>query len=122
MICSKKTLRSLLSASIFYLLPCTLLGQIDTLPKAFVTDSIIRPFKGDTAQRMSLDEYMKSRKGFLGNMVKNLRRDTTDVQKANDLQRNDVLYKIYEGAIIRRITIQDLPFGTPLSDTSKKVV
>jgi len=122
MICSKKTIRCLLFAGIFYLLPCALLGQTDTLAKTFASDSIIRPIKNDTAQRRSLDDYIRSRKGFLGNMVKNLRRDTTDVQKANDLQRNDVPYKIYEGAIIRRIIIKDLPFGIPLSDTSKRII
>jgi hypothetical protein len=44
------------------------------------------------------------------------------VSQANDLKRNDVFYKKFEGSIIRRITIKDLHFGIPLADTSKKVV
>jgi len=55
-------------------------------------------------------------------MMKNFTRDTTAVQKANDLKRNDALYKKFEGYIIRRITIRDLYFGIPLEDTSKRVV
>ena len=55
-------------------------------------------------------------------MMKSLRRDTTEVQIANDLTRNDVLYKKFEGYIIRHIIIKDLHFGIPIADTSKKVV
>lgn len=55
-------------------------------------------------------------------MIKSLRRDTTPVQHANDLKRNDVLYKKFEGYIIRKIRIKDLHFGIPLADTTKKVV
>ena len=44
------------------------------------------------------------------------------MQQANDLKRNDVLYKKFEGYIIRHITIKDLHFGIPIADTTKKVV
>ena len=104
MIYRKKDLRCLLLTCIFYLLQFSLYAQTDTIPKK------------------SLDNYLKTRKGLFGKMIKNLRRDTTEVQQANDLQRNDVLYKKFEGYIIRHITIKDLHFGIPLADTSKKVV
>ena len=55
-------------------------------------------------------------------MFKGLTRDTTPVQKANNLRRNDAPYKLFEGAVIRNIIIKDLPFGIPITDTSKKVV
>ena len=55
-------------------------------------------------------------------MFKGLTKDTTEVQKANDLKRNDEPYKQFEGAVIRHIIIKDLPFGIPITDTSKKVV
>jgi hypothetical protein len=75
----------------------------------------------DTAHKPSgTDRKSKSR--LFNKMMKNFTRDTTAVQKANDLKRNDVLYKKFEGYIIRRITIRDLYFGIPLEDTSKKVV
>ena len=75
-----------------------------------------------TTQRKSLDEYLKTRKGVFGKMFKGLTKDTTEVQKANDLKRNDEPYKQFEGAVIRHIIIKDLPFGIPITDTSKKVV
>ena len=40
-------------------------------------------------------------------MFKGLTRDTTEVQKANDLKRNDAPYKLFEGAVIRNIIIKD---------------
>lgn len=104
MIYRKKNLRCLLITCMFYLLQFSLYAQTDTIPKK------------------SLDNYLKTRKGFFGKMIKNLRRDTTVVQQANDLKRNDVLYEKFKGYIIRHITINDLRFGTPLADTSKKVV
>ena len=104
MIYRQKNLRSLMLTGLFYLLQYASFAQTDTIPKK------------------SLDNYLKTRKGFFGKMISNLRHDTTEVQLANDLKRNDVLYKKFEGDIIRRITIKDLHFGIPLTDTSKKVV
>lgn len=104
MIYRKKNLRCFLLTGIFYLLQFSLYAQTDTIPKK------------------SFDHYLKTRKGFFGKMMKNLRRDTTAAQIANDLTRNDVLYKKFEGYTIRHIIIKDLHFGIPIADTSKKVV
>lgn len=111
----------MLLTCIFYLLQFSIHAQTDTIPERLQPDAIAKP-KSDTTPKRSLDEYLKTRKGFIGNMVKNLRRDTTDVQKANDLKRNDAPYKQFEGAVIRHIKIKDLPFGISLTDTSQKVV
>ena len=103
MINSRKNLRFLMMTPIFLLLQFSLLAQQDTVP------------------RKSFEEYLKSRKGFLGKVIKGISKDTTEVQMANDITRNVAPYKIYEGYVIRHITIDDLPFGTSLADTSKKV-
>lgn len=121
MICSKKTLRCLLFSCIFYLLQFSLYAQTDTIPRSLVQDTIAKT-KSDTIPKKSLREYLKTRKGLFGKMFKGLTRDTTEVQKANDLKRNDEPFKQFEGAVIRHITIKDLPFGTALNDTSQKVV
>jgi hypothetical protein len=122
MICSTKTLRCLLLACVFYLLHFCAEAQNDSIPKKLESDTITKKSQSDTITRKSLDEYLRTRKGFFGKMFKGLTRDTTPVQKANDLRRNDAPYKLFEGAVIRNIIIKDLPFGIPLTDTSKKVV
>jgi hypothetical protein len=99
-----KNLLCLLLSCIFYLLQFSLYAQTDTLPKN------------------SLDDYLRTRKGLFGKVLSGLRRDTTEVQKANDLKTNDVPFQKFEGYVIRHIYIKDLPFGIPLSDTSTKVV
>jgi hypothetical protein len=106
----------------FYLLHFCLYAQTDSIPQKILRDSIPEKLEQDTIQKKSFDEYLKTRKGFFGKMFKGLTKDTTDVQKANDLKRNDEPYKLFEGAVIRSITIKDLPFGIPLSDTSQQVV
>ena len=99
----KKNLLRMLLACIFYLVQSSLFAQVDT-----------------THKPSDKDRQTKSR--LFKKMMKNFTRDTTAVQKANDLKRNDALYKKFEGYIIRRITIRDLYFGIPLEDTSKRVV
>lgn len=122
MICSKKTLRCLFLTGIFYLLQFCLYAQTDSVSKKIQHDTLPDKPGQDTLQKKSLDEYLKTRKGFIGKMFKGLTRDTTEVQKANDLKRNDVPYQLFQGAVIRNIIIKDLPFGIPLNDTSEKVV
>lgn len=104
MICCKKNLWCLLLTCIFYLLQFSLYAQTDTLPKN------------------SFDDYLRTRKGLFGKVLGSLRRDTTDVQRANDIKTNDIPFQKFEGYVIRHITIKDLPFGIPLLDTSTKVV
>jgi hypothetical protein len=122
MICNKKTLRCLWLTCIFFLLQFCIYAQIDSIPKKIKADTLNEKPEPDTSQKKSLDEYLKTRKGFIGKMFKGLTKDTTDVQKANDLKRNDEPYKQFEGAVIRHVIVKDLPFGIPLDDTSQKVV
>ena len=63
----------------------------------------------------------KTEKGkFFNNIINNFKHDTTEVNSANDLKRNDERYAPYSGLIIRYIYIKKLPFGTPFKDNGKK--
>lgn len=61
---------------------------------------------------------LKSR-GLIGKLAKNIVQDTTD-SEGPILQRNDQKYLRYRGKIIRHIETHSLPFGTPITDTSKR--
>lgn len=113
MICNKKTIRCLIFTCICSLLQFYLHAQTDSLPKGSQTD---------TTNKQSFGEFVNSKKGIFGKVMKGLSKDTTDVQRANDLKSNDIQFKAFSGAVIRSITVNDLPFGIPLTDTSKKVV
>ena len=67
-------------------------------------------------------EPVKSRPGLIEKMISQFRRDTSEIDKANELERNDLIYLAYEGLIIRDIIIKRVPFGIPISDTTKKLV
>jgi hypothetical protein len=120
MICNTKTLRCLCLICIFSVLQSFLYAQSDTIPQKSLPDSIAKT-KPDTIPKKTLDQYLNTRKGLLGKVIKSLKRDTTEVERANDLKRNDVQFKEFEGAVIRHINIKDLPFGVPLTDTARKV-
>lgn len=122
MICNTKTLRCLLLVCIFYLLQSSLHAQKDSTYQNAISDSINKKSQPDTATKRTFDEFLNNGKGFFGKVIKGFRKDTTDVQRANDLKRNDVPYKQFEGSVIKSITISDLPFGIALTDTSEKVV
>ncbi len=100
--CKKNFCCSLLTC-IFYLLQIHANAQSDSIPVK-ETDSL------------------KTKGRFFNMVMKNIRTDTTAVKKANALTRNDLPYKQYEGRIIKSIVIKVLPFGTSISDTTKKVV
>ena len=85
---------------IFFSMRFSLLAQTDTVPG--------KPIK--TGQTL------------FGKMINNFKKDTTEIDIANTLKRNDEAYKKYEGLIIRNIIIKRIPFGIPFSDTSKKLV
>jgi hypothetical protein len=77
--------------------------------------------QSDTISNKSFDSS-KTRNGFFNKVMKSLRKDTSEVAKANALTRNDLPYKKYEGRTIKNIIIRVLPFGIPITDTSKQVV
>ena len=90
MICNKKTLRCLLLICILYSLQFSVYAQSDTLPKKLQSDTIskktgidtlsekslrdtlLKNSEKDTIQKKSLDEYLKTRKGFLVKCLKAL--------------------------------------------------
>ena len=120
MICNTKTLRCLSIIGILAFLHSSLYAQTDTVSSKAKRDSITKN-KTDTVPKKTFDEYLNTRKGLLGKVIKSIHRDTTEVERANDLKRNDFAYKQFDGAIIRHINIRDLPFGVSLSDTGRKV-
>ena len=119
MICNSKTLRCFFIIGILAFLHSSLYAQTDTTSLKVKQDSLTN--ETDTVPKKTFDQFLNSRKGFLGKVMKSIRRDTTEVERANDLKRNDVPYKQFDGAIIRHINIRDLPFGVPLMDTGRKV-
>lgn len=61
------------------------------------------------------------KRNFINNLINNFRHDTSEVNSANDLKRNDERYAPYSGLIIRYIYIKKLPFGTPFNENGKKI-
>lgn len=70
----------------------------------------------------SITNGRKIQPTFLGKMINNFRKDTAEIDRANELERNDKAYEMYEGLIIREIIIKRMPFGIPIADTAKKLV
>lgn len=117
----KKNLLALLVTSIFCFPQLTVSAQNDTIPKhidIIPNDTI----PNDTIPKKTLNDYIKNKKGFLVKVIKNFMKDSTEVEKINDPKRNDVPFLKYQGYIIRNIITEELPFGIPIADTSKKVV
>jgi hypothetical protein len=89
-------------AAIFSLMQLYSFAQNDTLPKK----------QQDSA----------AHKTFFEKMIDNFRKDTTEVDRAYILKRNEEAFKQYDGMIIRNIYIDRLPFGISIGDTSKRLI
>ncbi|MEO9004520.1 MAG: hypothetical protein ABI288_07275, partial [Ginsengibacter sp.] len=76
--------------------------------------------KKDTINNNSQGHALK--KTFIGKMINNFRHDTTEVDRANELKRNEEAFKPFDGKIIRNIIIKRLPFGIGISDTSRRLI
>ena len=87
----------------------SLLAQKDT--SAIKEDSTIK----------TENEIISQRKDFIEKMMRGLHRDTTPVDRANILRRNEVAFNKYEGMIIRNISVETFPFGVVIGDTSKRL-
>jgi hypothetical protein len=81
----------------------SLFAQNDTLPKIQNADSA-------------------NRKTFLTKMINNFKKDTIEIDHANEIRRNEEAFKRFDGLIIRNIIIRRLPFGISIGDTSKKLI
>ncbi len=123
MTCHTGILRCMLILCIISLSQQTLMAQNDTIPfkETHFDSTILIRFITDTFPKKTLDEYLKTRKGLIGEVFKGLTRDTSNPQKNKEVRRTDEQYRGYEGAVIRHIYVKDLRFGVPLDDTSKKV-
>lgn len=75
--------------------------------------------KPDTARRASIDSFILRRKGLLGKLARNLLSNNPTGDVISGPIRNDLLFSIYSGRVIRSITIAGLDFGTLITDTSK---
>ncbi len=100
----KKYLLALLITSNFCFLQLIVAAQEDTIPKK------------------TLNDYIGNKKGLLVTVVKPFMKNADDSGNVNDPKRNDLPFLKYQGYTIRNIIIDDLPFGIPIADTSKKVV
>ena len=73
------------------------------------------------AQTDTIPKESEARKNFLNEMINNFRRkDTTEVDVANELKRNDEAYNQFANLIIRNILIKKIPFGIAFADSTKK--
>jgi hypothetical protein len=73
--------------------------------------------QNDSIKKRSLDGFLLTRKGIFGKVAKNLLKDTA----STELQRNDIRFQKYTGSVIRNIIINDLDFGTSITDTTKNI-
>ena len=64
---------------------------------------------------------IKDKKNLIYKVIDSFRKDSTEIDQANELERNDKAYTKYEGLIIRNIEIQRLTFGTRSDDTTQKL-
>ena len=62
---------------------------------------------------------IKDKKSLILKMVDSFKKDSTEVDEANELERNDKAFDKYQGLIIRNIEIKRLPFGTRSADTTQ---
>ncbi|MEI6948778.1 hypothetical protein V9K67_16425 [Paraflavisolibacter sp. H34] len=75
----------------------------------------------DTAQKkITIDSFLLKQPGILGNLAQNLFADTTE-ENGPDLQAQDKRFRKFEGKVIRRIDVEVLEFGTPITDTAKSI-
>src|SRR5688572_17748306 len=90
------------------------LGQTDTASKK-------QPARIDSLNKSKDTLFIFRQKGFIGNLARNLMVDTGDGGESQRLARNDRIFQRYSGKVIRKILIERRDFGTPISDTSKRV-
>lgn len=73
----------------------------------------------DTTITKENDQIENHQKTFMGKMISNLKRDTSEVDLTNQIKRNEEAFSKYDGLIIRNILIERYPFGFTIGDTSK---
>jgi hypothetical protein len=79
-------------------------------------------FAQNDSAREKTEADTLNRKTFLGKMINNFKKDTTEVDVLNELKTNEEAFKQFDGLIIRNIIIKRLPFGISIGDTTKKFI
>jgi hypothetical protein len=77
--------------------------------------------QNDTLSKMQNGDSV-NRKTLLNKMINTFKKDTTEIDRANEVRRNEEAFRRFDGLIIRNIIIQRLPFGISMGDTSKKLI
>lgn len=73
----------------------------------------------DSSAANKIDSFLIHQKGLLGKLARNLMADKPIPSSVP--VRNDLLYRRFKGKIIRNVFITRVDFGTPISDTSKRL-
>lgn len=96
----------------------SLLLAID-LPAQVEPDTVITQSKVDTFRRGAIDSFILKRRGLLGKLARNLLSSNPTGDVTTGPIRNDLLFSIYNGRVIRSVTISGLDFGKSITDTSR---
>ncbi|WEK38138.1 MAG: hypothetical protein P0Y53_11585 [Candidatus Pseudobacter hemicellulosilyticus] len=84
-------------------------------------EDVIKPVKDTLPPRYGIDSFILKRRGLIGKLARNLLTDTiAENVAALTPVRNDLLFSIYKGRVIRSVRVEQLDFGTPITDTSRK--
>lgn len=62
------------------------------------------------------------RKTFLGKVIENFKKDSTEIDYSSKLKTNEAAFRPFEGLIIRNIIVERIPFGVSIGDTSKRLI
>lgn len=73
----------------------------------------------DTTSNQPDSFFLLRYNGILGKIARNIVADTSDAEEKL-LQRNDQKFQRFRGRVIREIDIRRVPFGTPITDTSRQ--
>lgn len=76
--------------------------------------------KTDTARRASLDSFILRQRGLVGKLARNLLSNNPTGDPVTGPIRNDLLFSIYNGRVIRSVNVEVLDFGTAIADTSRR--
>jgi len=66
------------------------------------------------------DSTKNLKKGFFQKVIRDFKKDSTEVDYSAQFQKNEAAFNAFEGLFIRNIVIERIPFGVSIGDTSKK--
>jgi hypothetical protein len=73
-------------------------------------------------QSYAQKDTAKAGQTFLGKVINNFKKDSTEVDYAAQFKTNEAAFIPFEGLIIRNIVIERIPFGFSIGDTSRKLI